>query len=229
MHIAIQLLIAIVISEFIAIVPQDVVQSLVSVAYLVIFLANFMQVESIYNFTFNRSHLNNQRQLRKDIMKTKKDLTSTSSQDEFSKWAKLKRRHDKLLKEHEDNKQTNTKAQVLIKPFVKVVMFAIPSILQFGVTIANGKRTIIHLPPQNWFGSVLGLVFCLPFSPRGTISATIYGMVVKRVLKLLKQFKQDLGIILFGVSQPEVKKQKGNVSEDKKQDASHTKTPLKAE
>ncbi|TIC65629.1 beta and beta-prime subunits of DNA dependent RNA-polymerase [Wallemia mellicola] len=200
--------------EFIAIVPQDVVQSL---------------VESIYNFTFNRSHLNNQRQLRKDIMKTKKDLTSTSSQDEFSKWAKLKRRHDKLLKEHEDNKQTNTKAQVLIKPFVKVVMFAIPSILQFGVTIANGKRTIIHLPPQNWFGSVLGLVFCLPFSPRGTISATIYGMVVKRVLKLLKQFKQDLGIILFGVSQPEVKKQKGNVSEDKKQDASHTKTPLKAE
>lgn len=159
-------------------------------------------------------------------MDTKKQLNSTSSQDEFSKWAKLKRSHDKLLKQHEDTKQENTKAQMIIKPLVKVLMFALPSVLQFGVTIANGKRTIIHLPPHNWFGSALTLFFSLPFSPRGTISASIYGMVVKRVLKLLRQFKQDVSTIMFGVKSSQTSQAKKEDSKQDKQDAKQEKTPV---
>lgn len=34
-------------------------------------------------------------------MKIRKELNSTSSQDEFAKWAKLRRQHDKLLEQLE--------------------------------------------------------------------------------------------------------------------------------
>jgi len=34
-------------------------------------------------------------------MKLKREMNSTSSQDEFAKWAKLRRRHDKALEEFE--------------------------------------------------------------------------------------------------------------------------------
>lgn len=164
-------------------------------------------------------------------MNTKKQLNSTSSQDEFSKWAKLKRNHDKLLKQHEDTKQENSKAQMIIKPLVKVVMFALPSVLQFGVTIANGKRSIIHLPPHNWFGSALTLLFSLPFSPRGTISASIYGMVVKRVVKLFRQFIQDLGTIIFGVKNSQASAARRDDSKQDKQENSsvHTAQPVKTQ
>lgn len=42
-----------------------------------------------------------QRQLQKDYLRCRRDLNATSSQDEFAKWAKLRRQHDKLLDELE--------------------------------------------------------------------------------------------------------------------------------
>ena len=38
-----------------------------------------------------------QRQLQQDYLKIRQELNSTSSQDEFAKWAKLRRQHDKML------------------------------------------------------------------------------------------------------------------------------------
>ena len=34
-------------------------------------------------------------------MKLKREMNNTSSQDEFAKWAKLRRRHDKAMEEYE--------------------------------------------------------------------------------------------------------------------------------
>lgn len=42
-----------------------------------------------------------QRRLRKQVLEDKAELSKTSSQDEFSKWAKLKRKVDKGLAELE--------------------------------------------------------------------------------------------------------------------------------
>jgi hypothetical protein len=42
-----------------------------------------------------------QQELKRDVVKLKLEMNSTSSQDEFAKWAKLRRRHDKALEEYE--------------------------------------------------------------------------------------------------------------------------------
>ena len=42
-----------------------------------------------------------QRKLQVEYLKIRRDLTATSSQDEFAKWAKLRRQHDKLLEQLE--------------------------------------------------------------------------------------------------------------------------------
>lgn len=42
-----------------------------------------------------------QRELQKSYLKVRRDLNATSSQDEFAKWAKLRRQHDKLFEELE--------------------------------------------------------------------------------------------------------------------------------
>lgn len=42
-----------------------------------------------------------QRKLQQEFLKVRRDLNATSSQDEFAKWAKLRRQHDKLLSELE--------------------------------------------------------------------------------------------------------------------------------
>jgi hypothetical protein len=42
-----------------------------------------------------------QRKKQKEYLAVRRDLNATSSQDEFAKWAKLRRQHDKLLDELE--------------------------------------------------------------------------------------------------------------------------------
>lgn len=42
-----------------------------------------------------------QNRLRREVLELKRDMNNTSSQDEFAKWAKLRRRHDKTSEEYE--------------------------------------------------------------------------------------------------------------------------------
>lgn len=45
--------------------------------------------------------IRDQGELQQSYMKVRRDLNATSSQDEFAKWAKLRRQHDKMLEELE--------------------------------------------------------------------------------------------------------------------------------
>lgn len=40
-----------------------------------------------------------QKELKKQFVKVRREMNGTSSQDEFAKWAKLRRQHDKLFDE----------------------------------------------------------------------------------------------------------------------------------
>lgn len=42
-----------------------------------------------------------QTKLKREVVQLKREMNATSSQDEFAKWAKLRRRHDKTLEEYE--------------------------------------------------------------------------------------------------------------------------------
>lgn len=43
-----------------------------------------------------------QRKTQADYLKVRRELNATSSQDEFAKWAKIRRQHDKLLEKLEN-------------------------------------------------------------------------------------------------------------------------------
>jgi hypothetical protein len=42
-----------------------------------------------------------QYQLKREVVQLKREMGATSSQDEFAKWAKLRRKHDKISEEYE--------------------------------------------------------------------------------------------------------------------------------
>lgn len=43
-----------------------------------------------------------QNRLKREALQLKREMNNTSSQDEFAKWAKLRRRHDKTMEEYEE-------------------------------------------------------------------------------------------------------------------------------
>jgi hypothetical protein len=42
-----------------------------------------------------------QSRLKREVVQLKREMNNTSSQDEFAKWAKLRRKHDKAMDEYE--------------------------------------------------------------------------------------------------------------------------------
>jgi hypothetical protein len=65
--------------------------------------ANEKQLWNIYNRlpTPTSKSAQEQRELKRQFMKLRTELNATSSQDEFAKWAKLRRQHDKVLEQLE--------------------------------------------------------------------------------------------------------------------------------
>jgi hypothetical protein len=59
-----------------------------------------------------------QQKLKHEVVQLKREMNATSSQDEFAKWAKLRRRHDKALEEFE------AKSALIVLPNIPDFLFS---------------------------------------------------------------------------------------------------------
>ncbi|KAF6767401.1 Golgi to ER traffic protein 1 [Kalmanozyma brasiliensis GHG001] len=137
----------------------------------------------LYTSVFHRSTLSSQRSLRRDILSTKRELAATSSQDQFAKWAKLRRKVDKSLADLERTNASLSTARSTFNMLFKGVMFVLTTVLPFVVTSWYSKTPIFWLPPgeHSWFGP-LGWFLALPRAPKGAVSSTVWQMVCSRTL-----------------------------------------------
>lgn len=121
--------------------------------------------------------------MRKEIYAAKQQLAATSSQDEFAKWAKLKRKIDKGLSDLEKVNAELASSRSTFGMLFKGVMFVLTTVMPFFVTSWYGKTPIFWLPPgpSSWFGP-LGWFLALPRAPKGAISSTVWQMVCTRTI-----------------------------------------------
>lgn len=59
------------------------------------------QFYTLHQYLFHKTTVQRQRQLKKEILTAKQELLQTSAQDQFAKWAKLRRKVDKGLEDLE--------------------------------------------------------------------------------------------------------------------------------
>ncbi|KAF9982313.1 GET complex subunit get1 [Mortierella antarctica] len=124
-----------------------------------------------------------QRQLKKEILTLKNDLARTSSQDEFAKWAKLRRKMDSKIVDLE--KLTSdlhvSKASFEIK--FKSLLWFITNGIQF-LMVAWFRRSPVFYLPQGWFGPA-ERILSLPFAERGSVSIAIWFYFCRKFVLLL--------------------------------------------
>lgn len=60
-------------------------------------MSSAVQAYALHQRIFNASTVSRQRKLKAEILVSKKELLQTSAQDQFAKWAKLRRTVDKGL------------------------------------------------------------------------------------------------------------------------------------
>lgn len=120
------------------------------------------------------------------MLQTKADLQATSSQDQFAKWAKLRRKLDKEVADLEalsmslcrsvklsaetglDGSITSQKAGA--QTMVTAALFVLTTAAPFVYTSVHSKSAVFY-PPRGWFGPFERFL-SLPFGPAGQSALT---------------------------------------------------------
>lgn len=137
---------------------------------------------AIYLRIFYRAKVAKQRELKSEILKNKTLLLQTSAQDQFAKWAKLRRTVDKGLSDLEKlNGELSSHKSSFGMKFTGVLWFTTTG-LQFFVGWWYRKAAVFFLPP-GWFGPLTWWL-AFPFAPAGSVSCGMWQMVCRRAIKL---------------------------------------------
>ncbi|KAI6032991.1 CHD5-like protein-domain-containing protein [Pisolithus orientalis] len=123
-----------------------------------------------------------QRELKTEVLATKKELLQTSAQDQFAKWAKLRRSIDKGLAELEKLNSELASQKTAFSVKFNSLVWILTTGLQFAVGWWYRRSAVFYLPP-GWFGPLTWWL-ALPFAPKGSVSVGVWQLACRRAIKV---------------------------------------------
>ena len=144
------------------------------------------------------------------MVKLKRELNATSSQDEFAKWAKLRRAHDKKMADYDEKSTLNNTGPFRIQEICISIFIYIYTLLANGlksfrlsfdrtVTLTrflstNGLRLFLQFwyakhpmywIPRGWVPGYIEWILAFPRAPSGSVSIQIWGIACATVVQIL--------------------------------------------
>ncbi|CAD6568448.1 MAG: GET complex subunit get1 [Tremellales sp. Tagirdzhanova-0007] len=146
---------------------------------------------STYSRIFLASSSARQRALRKQVLEDKTELARTSSQDEFAKWAKLKRKLDKGLADLEKTNGTLTSSRTSFAFRFSTLLSLLTTGAQFVLVWWFRKSPVFWLPSE-WLPGPVVWLLSFPSAPIGSVSSGAWCAVCKRVMVTGEEIVREL-------------------------------------
>ncbi|KAH9176555.1 WRB/Get1 family [Lactarius sanguifluus] len=145
---------------------------------------------SAYQRIFNRNAASRQRQLKSEILLKKAELLQTSAQDQFAKWAKLRRSVDKGLADLEKLNAELNASKLSFSLKFNTTLWTMTTGLQFAIGWWYSRVAVFYLPAA-WFGPITWWL-SFPFAPAGSVSCGVWQMACRRVIKIGERVVKEL-------------------------------------
>ncbi|KAL4870672.1 protein get1 [Aspergillus spectabilis] len=127
-----------------------------------------------------------QSKVKREVVQLKRDMNNTSSQDEFAKWAKLRRRHDKALSDYEALNQKLSSQKSSFDRVVKIVRWLSTNGLKIFIQFRYSKTPVFALP-GGWFPYPVEWVLSFPRAPQGSISVQVWNSVCATAVTVIAE------------------------------------------
>ncbi|KAK6845104.1 Protein GET1 [Apiospora arundinis] len=161
--------------------------------------------------------------LQSEYLKIRRDLNATSSQDEFARWAKLRRQHDKLLDQLEKMKKSHEGVKTNFDRTIGVVRWTATRGLKWFLPMWYSKQPMFWLP-HGWFPYYAEWVLSFPRAPLGSISIVSWQLACNGVIMLASDtVTAILGLILGAKVQAREQPMKAAQGTDKPRPATGSK------
>ncbi|KAL1838971.1 hypothetical protein VTJ49DRAFT_2016 [Mycothermus thermophilus] len=148
-----------------------------------------------------------QRKKQKEYLAVRHDLNATSGQDEFAKWAKLQRQHDKLLDELEKKKSSLDATRTRFDRYLTVTRLVSTRGLQWLLPMWYAREPMFWLP-YGWFPYYVEWFASFPRAPLGSVSIVVWQWACTAMLALLIEAVVGvLGLVAVGKEKKQKQKQ----------------------
>jgi uncharacterized membrane protein (DUF106 family) len=145
--------------------------------------------KAIASIFVDSSHV---KKLKQQVIRLKQTMDSTSAQDEFAKWAKLRRQYDKLSAELDAQLriQAQNDKSLLWSWVIWIILWSIQIYL-----VARSLFQPMFYLPLDWFGPIASWTKW-PLAPHGSVSSVYWwfacNSIISRVLNALNKLSHSL-------------------------------------
>ncbi|KAK0704947.1 CHD5-like protein-domain-containing protein [Lasiosphaeris hirsuta] len=125
-----------------------------------------------------------QRKKQKEYLAIRRELQATSSQDQFAKWAKLRRQHDKLLEGLEKKKTALDASRAKFDSYLTTARLISTRGVQWFLPFWYAKEPIFWLP-YGWFPYYVEWFASFPRAPIGSVSIVVWQWACTGMITLI--------------------------------------------
>ncbi|RJE25537.1 hypothetical protein PHISCL_02149 [Aspergillus sclerotialis] len=134
-----------------------------------------------------------QSRLKREVLELKRDMNNTSSQDEFAKWAKLRRRHDKTMEEYEAMNKAIFAEKTSFDWSVKIARWLSTNGLKIFLQFYYSKTPVFALP-ANWFPYYVQWILSFPRAPLGSVSIQVWSNVCATAITAMAEVVTSISL-----------------------------------
>ncbi|KAF2736432.1 CHD5-domain-containing protein [Polyplosphaeria fusca] len=161
--------------------------------------------------------------LKREVVRLKRELNAVSAQDNFSKWAKLRREHDKALSEFEKSDGSVRSHQTKFFSTLSTVRWVTTSGARLSLQFWYSKKPMFWLP-QGWVPVYVEWLLSFPRAPKGSISINIWDIACASMIALISEALTAVYVLMTKKAPPTAQPQafegapQGNAAESEKKE-----------
>ncbi|CAG8442080.1 8044_t:CDS:10 [Ambispora leptoticha] len=164
----------------------------------------------VYLTYFKKELVERQRNFKRDILSIKQELGRTSSQDQFSKWAKLRRKMDSKMNDLDKLSKSLGFLKTSFEVKFTTSLWLFTNGIQVVMMIWYRTSPVFYLP-KDWFSPVTWM-FSLPLAPSGSVSVTMWFIICRKVLRKLVGTSKEIRQLYLKYAPDQVKEHVSKLS-----------------
>ncbi|QDS76394.1 hypothetical protein FKW77_003773 [Venturia effusa] len=124
--------------------------------------------------------------LKREVVRLKRELAATSAQDDFAKWAKLKRQHDKAAAEYEKLASETNGAKTSFISRTNTVRTILTTGLKLFLQFWYSKQALFWIP-KGWIPYYAEWILSFPRAPLGSVSLQVWTLACSSVVAMVSE------------------------------------------
>lgn len=145
--------------------------------------------------------------LRREVVRLQRELNGISAQDDFAKWAKLRRQLDKAVAEHDKYNNASQSTRSTFDSRLNTIRMISVNGTRFFLQYYYRKSAMFWLP-KGWVPYYAEWLLSWPKAPLGSVSVQMWGIACGSIIGMISEALIASFLLAMGRTSDQAQKEK---------------------